>query len=139
GREFPANVVVIGALNPFRKRQQTETEIAENNEESRNVNKYYIDDLDKEMGDLVYRVFPLPKSLQTYVWNFGSLSESDEQQYIALITTNSWSNKPDFLDKLQWFKGTEDDAKERENALKTLETLKFAFIDCIFESQKFLR
>ncbi|ETO18048.1 hypothetical protein RFI_19247 [Reticulomyxa filosa] len=42
GREFPANVVIICALNT--------SEITENNEKSRNVNKYYINDLDKEMG-----------------------------------------------------------------------------------------
>ncbi|ETO02077.1 hypothetical protein RFI_35356, partial [Reticulomyxa filosa] len=83
GKAFPDNVVIIAALNPFRKRHKTESDIAEDKEEERNVKKYYADDLDKEMCQLVYRVFPLPKSLQTYVWNFGSLSALDEQQYIA--------------------------------------------------------
>ncbi|ETO14750.1 hypothetical protein RFI_22618 [Reticulomyxa filosa] len=93
GKAFPDNVVIIAALNPFRRRHRTASDIAEDKEEERNVKKYYADDLDKEMCQLVYRVFPLPKSLQTYVWNFGSLSAPDEQQYIAVMTTTTWSQK----------------------------------------------
>ncbi|ETO22356.1 hypothetical protein RFI_14844, partial [Reticulomyxa filosa] len=90
GKQFPDNIVIIAALNPYRKRQRSDKEKDEDKQDNRNRTKYYLDDLDKEMDELVYRVFPLPRSLQTYVWNFGSLSEADEHQYIALITTNAW-------------------------------------------------
>ncbi|ETO05731.1 hypothetical protein RFI_31664, partial [Reticulomyxa filosa] len=119
------NVVIIAALNPFRKRHRTASDIAEDKEEERNIKKYYADDLDKEMCQLVYRVFPLPKSLQTYVWNFGSLSAPDEQQYIAVMTTTTWSQKS-FVELVRVPVGQFDQ-------------LKLIFIQLIFASQCFVR
>jgi hypothetical protein len=37
---------------------------------------------------LVYQVHPLPKTLEKYVWNFGSLSEEDERQYIETMANS---------------------------------------------------
>ncbi|ETN99329.1 hypothetical protein RFI_38152, partial [Reticulomyxa filosa] len=123
GKVFSDNVVIIAALNPFRKRHRTASDIAEDKEEERNIKKYYADDLDKEMCQLVYRVFPLPKSLQTYVWNFGSLSAPDEQQYIAVMTTTTWSQKS-FVELVRVPVGQFDQ-------------LKLIFIQLIFASQCF--
>lgn len=35
------------------------------------------------MNNLVYRVYPLPETMKQYIWNFGSLDELDESQYIG--------------------------------------------------------
>ncbi|ETN98043.1 hypothetical protein RFI_39478 [Reticulomyxa filosa] len=128
GQMFPDNLVIIAALNPHRTRHKTDEDLADEKDEERNVTKHYLDDLDKEMCQLVYRVFPLPKSLQTYVWNFGSLSQHDEQQYIAVMTTSTWSKK-EFVDNIE----------DLKNTPKVLDSLKLFFINAIFTSQNFVR
>eukprot|EP01084_Bolivina_argentea_P012685 23757_1 len=76
------------------------------------------------MGSLVYRVFPLLPSLKTYLWNFGALSQKDEQQYIAVITCTTWDDK-DFLRTCPYVSNFID--------------LRTCFIDLICESQHFVR
>eukprot|EP01084_Bolivina_argentea_P161756 281551_1 len=126
GEKFPKNLVIIAALNPYRKRKITEEQIKLGKNDDKNNPKYYIDELDKEMSDLVYRVYPIPPSMKTYVWNFGYLTPQDENVYISVITTTTWNSK-----KIQ--KGI-DANKEKE-----IELLKSLFIHLIFKSQLFLR
>lgn len=35
--------------------------------------------------DLVYKVFPLPESMFSYIWDYGSLPKNEELQYIRKI------------------------------------------------------
>ncbi|ETO31217.1 hypothetical protein RFI_05906 [Reticulomyxa filosa] len=125
GEVFPDNIVVIAALHPYRSHHRSQDELKDEKEEEKNIPKFYLDDLDKEMCQLVYRVFPLPKSLRAYVWNFGSLSASDEKQYIAVMTSNTWT-KQEFL-------GSTTISPQQLDELKTL------FVELICISQKFVR
>ncbi|ETO16945.1 hypothetical protein RFI_20391 [Reticulomyxa filosa] len=137
GKVFPGNVVVVAALNPYRTRPKIPSNGPRNKLEDKNVSKHYLTELDKEMSDLVYQVFPLPKSLEIYVWNFGSLSEVDEQQYITVMTKNMWS-KPEFLDSVSFYSRVAD-KKKKTDAESLLKNLQQCFIHLISESQKFLR
>ncbi|ETO22965.1 hypothetical protein RFI_14218 [Reticulomyxa filosa] len=128
GDEFPSNMVIIAALNPYRSRHQTEEEREEEKNEARNVPRHFLNTLEKEMAGLAYRVFPLPRSLQTYVWNFGSLAETDEQQYIAVMTTTTWSNE-NFTKAVT----------KKEISIEDVTTLKLVFIALISKSQKLVR
>ena len=125
GVEFPNNVVIIAALNPYRKRVKTIEEIKDEENEARNNVTAYTDKLDAEMSDLVYRVFPLPPSMKLLVWNFGSLSKIDEEQYIAVMTDRKWidmkQNGIVEIDGSQW------------------DRLKQVFTKLICSSQEFVR
>ena len=38
---------------------------------------------------LVYSVLPLPESMMSFIWDFGSLSENDEKLYIEKLIEKS--------------------------------------------------
>ncbi|ETO22336.1 hypothetical protein RFI_14862 [Reticulomyxa filosa] len=137
GKAFPENMVIVAALNPYRKHKKTREEIEAEKEESRNTNRHFLDNLDKEMSELVYRVFPLPRSMKTYVWNFGSLSDLDEMQYISLITEHIWYVTN--MDKLHWSEKNKNDPEAKERMLQGLGNIKHKFVECVFNSQSFLR
>ncbi|KAJ8320969.1 hypothetical protein KUTeg_002556 [Tegillarca granosa] len=42
-----------------------------------------------KLSHLVYRVHPIPEALIEYIWDFGSLSATDERQYIKRIVQNN--------------------------------------------------
>ncbi|ETO28710.1 hypothetical protein RFI_08415 [Reticulomyxa filosa] len=128
GNTFPENMIIIAALNPHRRHYRSQQEILEEKQEAKNIDKTYLNDLERELEDLVYRVFPLPESFKAYIWNFGSLADMDEQQYISVMTSASWSN-PQFTAKISTQRISE----------KELDNLKVTFIQLIFESQKFVR
>ena len=52
GEPLPENMVVLGAMNPCRKRRQTRLKEERNSE------------LENALAKLVYRVFPLPPTLK---------------------------------------------------------------------------
>eukprot|EP00495_Collosphaeridae_sp_1-RS-2012_P008304 TRINITY_DN8239_c0_g1_i1.p1 TRINITY_DN8239_c0_g1~~TRINITY_DN8239_c0_g1_i1.p1 ORF type:complete len:141 (+),score=1.69 TRINITY_DN8239_c0_g1_i1:63-425(+) len=66
GVKLPSNLVVFGAINPYRYRR------VQGNLAGLKLNR----------KDLVYRVYPLPESIKQYVWNLGQLDILDEYQYI---------------------------------------------------------
>ena len=129
GEEFPENMVIIAALNPYRQRHKTVVQIEEEKEANANNPKHFVDDLDRQMGSLVYRVFPLPPSLKTYVWNFGALSQMDEQQYIAVMTRTTWDDT-EFLRQCPNSHGFN---------INKFKKLRNCFIDMICHCQQFLR
>jgi MoxR-like ATPase len=69
------NIRLIGACNPYRKRQQ-EIEICGYSREN---------DGKKDKVDLIYLVQPLPQSLLNFVFSFGALNPEDEKKYIYSI------------------------------------------------------
>jgi hypothetical protein len=66
---------LIGACNPYRKRQQ-EIERCGYEREA---------DEKKDHIDLIYLVQPLPQSLLNFVFSFGALNPEDEKKYIYSI------------------------------------------------------
>ncbi|ETO24712.1 hypothetical protein RFI_12444 [Reticulomyxa filosa] len=68
GVAIPKEIKIIAACNPYRKREHN----------LKNNPWYHKDPLAK----YVYRVFPLCQTVKAHLWQFGSLSELDERQYI---------------------------------------------------------
>ena len=71
-KKFCDNIRLIGACNPYRKRQSTKE-------------KCGLSRSDNNENELVYLVQPLPQSLLYYVFNFGSINDEDERKYIRSI------------------------------------------------------
>ena len=82
GEPLPYNLVVIGALNPYREKTRTSAFQYDMKEVDE-------DPLLRKMNSLVYRVYQLPQSMHLYVWNFGHLSEENEGQYISIMVNNA--------------------------------------------------
>ena len=77
GKELAKNIRLIGACNPYRKKK-----------ENKNIcGLTYKNDNDNEVP-LVYLVNILPQSLLYYVFNFGSLEKTNEDQYISSIISD---------------------------------------------------
>ncbi|XP_028396213.1 uncharacterized protein LOC114520186 [Dendronephthya gigantea] len=72
GYSLPKNLVFLAACNPYVLR--SEEQIKTGGLEVKNI----ID----EYSGLVYRVHPLPEAMIDYVWDYGSLSPTDERDYI---------------------------------------------------------
>ena len=72
GKKLNDNIRLIGACNPYRRREKEMERCGYGRE---NIN-------DKE---LVYLVQPLPQSLLNYFFSFGSLTPEDEKEYIYSI------------------------------------------------------
>ncbi|KAH3751683.1 hypothetical protein DPMN_186252 [Dreissena polymorpha] len=76
GKLLAPNLAILGACNPYKLRTVDAINTAGLS------SKVKTDDLSK----LVYRVLPLPEMMVDFVWDFGSLSDSDEQRYIERMT-----------------------------------------------------
>ena len=79
GKKLPDNLVFLGAVNPYRtmttKMKQSGL-------------TYYSDNNDKARL-LVYTVNPMPHTLMNYIFNFSSLGEKEEREYIkSMISQN---------------------------------------------------
>ena len=72
GEKLEDNIRLIGACNPYRKKNDTKEICGLIREE---------DEEDKR----VYKVYQLPFSLLYYVFNFGTIDEEDEKKYIRSI------------------------------------------------------
>ncbi|XP_069124642.1 uncharacterized protein [Argopecten irradians] len=75
GKTLLPNISVIAACNPYRLRPK---------------DAVYTEGLqgrirEDELSRLVYRVHPLPESLIDFVWDYGRLSDNDEQRYIRTM------------------------------------------------------
>ena len=80
GRPLPAEVRIIAALNPYRKRVGR----------PRHGLLYNLgeDVTPDAMADLVYRVHPIPPSLNEFAFDFGALSEESEKDYIVQMVAD---------------------------------------------------
>jgi len=93
GNPIPQNVVFIAACNPYRykvKKDNSEVNIGLNiNLAHKEIN--YLEEKEKknikqkEAGNLVYSINPLPHSLLNFVLDFGNLSPKDEEDYIRFM------------------------------------------------------
>ena len=72
GKKLEKNIRLIGACNPYRKRNG-------------NIERCGLTREDDDDDQLVYKVEQLPQSLLYYVFSFGSLKDEDEKKYIKSI------------------------------------------------------
>ncbi|KAL3859950.1 hypothetical protein ACJMK2_010129 [Sinanodonta woodiana] len=84
GKTLPPNVVVMAACNPYKQRPEQKVST------SGLQGKIQFD----ETSHLVYRVFPIPETMVDYVWDFGSISEQDEEAYIYRMIQNVFKDNP---------------------------------------------
>ncbi|XP_046556922.1 E3 ubiquitin-protein ligase rnf213-alpha-like [Haliotis rubra] len=77
GMRLAPNLVVMAACNPYKIRSDQSIFTAGLE------TKVQAD----ERSRLVYRVNPLPESMVDFVWDYGSLSDSDEKAYIKRMIT----------------------------------------------------
>ena len=93
GIKLPENIIFIGACNPYRKAEIKKQKVGLNinlaHHEKNNLNDKQREKIQKNSMDsknkLVYTVNPLPHSLLNFVFDFGNLSEDNEQKYIEYI------------------------------------------------------
>jgi len=137
GNPIPGNVVFIAACNPYRHREKKDTyeeniglniNLAHkelnylNDKEKKNIKKI------KNSG-LVYSVNPLPHSLLNFVFDFGNLTDKDEEDYIRCIIK-------EVINKIYYQNET---PKEEINEDEKLKKLKDFAKDMIATSQNFIR
>ena len=79
GKKIKDNVIFIAACNPYRR-------IA------KKIEKIGLIKDKSKVQNLVYTVNPLPHSLLNYVFDFGNLTEKDENAYIRSILSQIPSN-----------------------------------------------
>ena len=87
GKILEDNIRLIGACNPYRKREPLTERCGLTRE-------------DDEDDQLVYKVEPLPQSLLFYVFSFGSLKKEDERKYIKSIIQILFKEKEEELHEL---------------------------------------
>eukprot|EP01041_Mallomonas_annulata_P014057 gene14057-29925_t len=91
GFSIPSLVSFFAACNPFKKRKSGEV---------LDTIGLCSSKLNNSDG-LVYRVNPLPQTMLDFIWDFGSLSETDERLYIYQMLNNikgKFPNKNNILD-----------------------------------------
>ena len=90
GRPLPEGLKVLAALNPYRRRalkqQQSPGLVFQLGERQSTPDP---------MASLVYRVHPVPQSLQDFIFDFGSLTPEQEALYILAMVRRSLPEWPD--------------------------------------------
>ena len=84
-------IQVVGAVNPYRRRPQR----AENAGLGLNQHGGMDNAPADELGDLVYRVHPLPASLLAYVFDFGHLEDDVESMYVTSMVKRQFESVSD--------------------------------------------
>ena len=84
GRPLSPNLVFIAACNPYRIRKSGSMTTAGLSGKAK---------AEDECSKLVYRVHPLPETMIDYIWDYGSLSPSDERAYIGRMVEGLYKNK----------------------------------------------
>ena len=87
GKPLLSNVVFIAACNPYRLRPTGQITTAGL------CGKTITDEYSK----LVYRVHPLPETMIDFVWDYGSLSKTDESAYISRMVERLTGNVDSLL------------------------------------------
>ena len=91
GKPICSNIVFISACNPYRKiekpiEKMNGIDINLAYKDMDNLNEKEKMEIIKSRGNqLVYKVNPLPHSLLNYVFDFGNVSEKDEEKYINIM------------------------------------------------------
>lgn len=91
GKVLSPSLVIMGACNPYKLRKQSAVSTAGLTE------KVKAD----ELSQLVYRVLPLPESMVDVVWDFGSLSDKDEEVYVGRMIDGIFPHRKDLHDLLK--------------------------------------
>ncbi|XP_067672826.1 uncharacterized protein [Haliotis asinina] len=81
GNILAPNLIVMAACNPYKLRTEESIFTA-------GLDNKVLPD---EQSKLVYRVNPLPESMIDYIWDYGSLSKTDEESYIRRMINNAVS------------------------------------------------
>jgi hypothetical protein len=84
GYPLPANLVVLAACSPYRFRHDAQQKTGGLSRGPNEEQKLKKDSLRR----LVYRVYPLPETMQMYLWDFGRLGESEEGHYIKALVSS---------------------------------------------------
>jgi len=114
GKEINKNIRLIGACNPYRKRQGDKE-------------KCGLSFSDDNEDELVYLVNPLPQSLLYYVFSFGSIGPEDEKLYIKSIIGNIFpKEEKDDLEKIKKQKLKELEQKKLNKPKEREKDCKFA-------------
>ena len=82
GQKIPDFVHIIAALNPYRVR----TNIVQSTGLIYNANNTVND----PMKNLVYRVYPIPETIESFIFDFGSLTATTENLYIKTMMKNTF-------------------------------------------------
>jgi len=80
GRKLPSNIKIVAALNPYRKRKKLHTTVGITHKNTANEGP-------KDKGgiafrDLVYVVHPIPRTMLEYIWDYGTLHQSEERSQV---------------------------------------------------------
>ena len=115
GKSISDNIRLIGACNPYRKRQKEKEECGLSLSDDKGNYGFNKDREKRKLNpnkdnDLVYLVNPLPQSLLYYVFSFGSIGDQDEKKYIHSIIEKSFSEEKEELKKRQEY---QDKLKEK--------------------------
>ena len=137
GKSLPSNIVFIAACNPYRKREKEKEvdekvglDINQAHKQIKFLNAKEIEDIKRaQNSSLVYTVNPLPHSLLNFVFDFGSLTPENEQDYIRCIIKKAINNK--------YYKGKKPEDEDKED--KDLTKLKKLAGDMIIEAQNYIR
>ena len=88
--DFDHGLRVVAACNPYRRLSDKMIEKLESSGLGYKVRQNETKDLfgSVPMRQLVYRVQPLPNSLRSLVWDFGTLTEDVEEKYILQMMKN---------------------------------------------------
>ena len=135
GKPLPSNIVFIAACNPYRQREIKGNK--ENNQVGLDINfanqqKKLLNDKEKQEiakaknNNLVYTVNPLPHSLLNFVFDFGSLTQKDEENYIRCIIKEA-------IEKI-YYKN-----KENQKEDEKIKKLKKLAGDMIIEAHNYIR
>ncbi|XP_046568818.1 uncharacterized protein LOC124277192 isoform X1 [Haliotis rubra] len=84
GNILAPNLIAMAACNPYKLRTEESIFTA-------GLDNKVLPD---EQSKLVYRVNPLPESMIDYIWDYGSLSKTDEESYIRRMINNAVSRYP---------------------------------------------
>ena len=149
GNPLPPNIVFIAACNPYRQGKKNVMKnaglkVLEAYKELKNLNPKEIEKMKKAANsNLVYTVNPLPHSLLNFVFDFGNLTEKDEEKYISSMILdpimNTFSLKKD--KNIEEVKNIENEIaskKEIEENKDFISIHKLAK-DMIVNSQNFIR
>ncbi|XP_063680621.1 LOW QUALITY PROTEIN: E3 ubiquitin-protein ligase rnf213-alpha-like [Bolinopsis microptera] len=95
GRRINSSIRFIAAVNPYRKHTPDMIELLKKAGLGYRTGEADVVDRigDIPLRELVYRVHPLPPSLKPLIWDFGSMDNTTEKQYITLIIKSSLSEE----------------------------------------------
>ena len=98
GEPLPSNMVFLGACNPQRRR-----ELKNELNYDISINTYYPNIRLPILADgcpLLYSVIPIPETMLEHIWDYGSLDEHTEKNYIEAIIKVCEK----IMDNPEWFK-----------------------------------